>query len=282
MKVIVLAASLAIAATVSAQAADLTVKAPAPAPIAAPLWSGFYAGVNVGGSWQSGSIGFSDPYAVPGNSFAVCSAPAGVPLPTAPFSCGKDSSIIFGGQFGYNWQFGPWVYGLEGDGAWQHLINRSYTRYGANPLIPGNTGAPFGTVATDTAYLQGKIGALGTIRGRFGYAFDNFMLYGTGGVAIGGVDHQVLEILAPGDVCGGCAGATDNKTKVGWTAGAGLDWMFANRWSVGVEYLYVDLGKDTLNVLPIPASVFQNVSSATFNNTEHLVRMKLNYHFGAW
>jgi opacity protein-like surface antigen len=73
---------------------------------------------------------------------------------------------------------------------------------------------------------------------------------------------------------------TNNKTKVGWTAGRGMDWMFLNRWSVGAEYLYVDLGKTTVSVFPIGGSAFQNVSTSTFDNTEHVVRKKLNYHFG--
>jgi outer membrane immunogenic protein len=39
------------------------------------------------------------------------------------------------------------------------------------------------------------------------------------------------------------AGASGfSGTRAGWTAGAGIEWMFAPRWIVRAEYLHYDLG----------------------------------------
>lgn len=278
MRKFLIAAALAIT-TGSAFAADMApyVKAP---PIAVPTWAGGYIGINLGGAWGEGSPSFSNPFTSPGSIFAVCGSPAGV-APAAPIGgpstdCGRGSSFIGGAQAGYNWQTGAWVYGVEVDGAWQRLINRSFTRFGSNPT----GGAPMGSVATDTAYVRSEMDGLGTFRGRIGYAPSNWMVYVTGGLAVGGVNNSVTEILAPGNACfaGGCRVATDDSIRAGWTVGAGAEWMFAPKWSVGAEYLYVDLGKSTITAGPI-GGFFTNTSVSTFENTEHVVRAKVNYHF---
>lgn len=266
----------------SALAADIAarpyVKAP---PVAAvPTWAGWYVGLNLGGAWGEGSPGFSNPFTGPGGVFAVCGAPAGValPAPTGDLSadCGRGSSFIGGGQIGYNWQAGTWVFGLEADGAWQSLVNRSYTRFGSNGS------SAMGGVATDTAYLRSKIDSLGTFRGRVGYAPSNWLLYVTGGLAVGGVDNSVTEVLAPGNTCtspANCRAGSDDTVRVGWTVGAGAEWLVVPNWSIGVEYLYVDLGRTSITQAPT-GGFFSNTSVSTFDNTEHVVRAKLNYHFG--
>jgi outer membrane immunogenic protein len=115
----------------------------------------------------------------------------------------------FGGAtVGYNWQFGTIVAGIEADGAFADVSNSA--------TLAGVTG----TV---------KIDALATVRGRIGVAFDQILLYGTGGLA-----------LADTKVSATALGVTlsDNKTEAGWTVGAGAEWMFMPRWSLTAEYLY--------------------------------------------
>ena len=62
--------------------------------------------------------------------------------------------------------------------------------------------------------------------------------------------------------------------------------MFARNWSVGAEYLYVDLGTTTLTLAPVAGGVigvtnfFFNSSTASFDDRQHVARVKLNYHFG--
>src|SRR5260370_25471973 len=146
----------------AASAADMAVKA-RPAPIPVPevySWAGFYLGVNLGGSWSDNSRTYPMPFTTPGNVFANCGTPAGGVAPVLvgpnPFDlstdCSRPSSFIGGGQIGYNWQAGTWVFGLEADGAWQSLIQHSFTRFGSNPAA----GAPMGSVAGDTAFIPSE------------------------------------------------------------------------------------------------------------------------------
>jgi outer membrane immunogenic protein len=96
---------------------------------------------------------------------------------------------------------------------------------------------------------------LGTVRGRLGYAFDRFLPYVTGGLAVGGVKTSV-------------AGFGDSSdTKAGWTVGGGIEAAIAGPWTAKVEYLYVDLGSSD-TVLG---------SSADFRT--NIVRAGLNYRF---
>ena len=124
----------------------------------------------------------------------------------------SDSSAIkggfAGGTLGYNWQSGMFVAGIEADGAWADIRNTA--------SLPGIT-------------ATAKIDALATVRGRVGAAFDQILLYGTGGVAF--ADTKV-SVTALGTTL------SDSKTQTGWTAGAGVEWMFIPRWSLKAEYLY--------------------------------------------
>jgi outer membrane immunogenic protein len=67
----------------------------------------------------------------------------------------------------------------------------------------------------------------GTVRGRIGYAVDRFMIYGTGGVAVGGLHSDT---------------ASESATKVGWTAGAGVEMALTDKVTGRVEYRHTDLG----------------------------------------
>jgi outer membrane immunogenic protein len=170
----VLATSFAVAG--SAIAADLR---PAPyAPIAQSglyNWSGAYAGLNVGYEWGSVSNSAVNP-----------------------------SGLAGGGQIGYNWQNGQFVFGAETD--------LQFT--GAD-----DTFAPF----------KFSNPWFGTLRGRAGVAFNNVLLYATLGLAYGDLRAQ-------------SAGLDETRTEVGWTGGVGAEYGFAPNWSARVEYLYLDLG----------------------------------------
>ncbi|HZR72792.1 outer membrane protein [Bradyrhizobium sp.] len=208
----------------SAYAADL------PAPPAVPYtkapaivspatnWSGFYIGAMGGyGSENSG-----DQFAIKGG--------------------------FGGGTVGYNWQFGQFVVGLEGDGAFAD-INNSVTQV-------------FPVVGAVTA--SAKVDALATIRGRFGVAFDQVLLYGTAGLA-----------LADTKLSASALGLTvsDSQTLTGWTAGAGIEWMFLPHWSVKGEYLYRSFGSQTFFASTVPGGI----STGTLNINSGQVG--INYHF---
>ena len=183
------AAVLALVGAVgTANAADLPrqvyTKAP---PMMAPYynWTGFYVGINGGGGWGTANWNSTGDFDVSGG--------------------------VVGGTVGYNWQFGTWVLGLEGDIDWADINGTTAT---------GCIGGSCGT----------KNDWLGTARGRVGYAFDRIMPYVTGGAAFGDV-----EATHPG--------ATGmSSTQVGWTVGAGVEFAVVNNVTAKVEYLHYDLG----------------------------------------
>ncbi|WP_298254223.1 outer membrane protein [Bradyrhizobium sp.] len=153
-----------------------------------------------------------------------------------------------GGTIGYNWQFGQFVAGVEADGAWAD-INNSVTQ-----VFPG--------VGAITA--SAKVDALATVRGRFGVAFDQVLLYGTAGLALA---DTKLGASAPG------VALSDSQTMTGWTAGAGIEWMFMPRWSVKAEYLYRSFGSQTFFASQIPGGI----ATGTLNINSGEVG--INYHF---
>ena len=294
MKKLLLGAVGLVVMASTASAADLAARPytkAAPMPVAEVWnWTGFYIGINVGGAWGDNGRGYST--GLPGLVSANCGSPAGVaplviPAGPNPFdisaNCGRPDSFIGGAQIGYNWQMSTWVFGLEADGAWQRLIERSFTRFATTPTV----GSPMGTIAGDTAYFKSETSGLGTFRGRLGYAPGPWMIYATGGLAVANVKHTFTEVLAPGNVCvtpGGttCRTNSNDDTRFGWTVGAGFEWMFTRSWSVGAEYLYVDLGRTNLALAPIAGvGSFPNTSTASFDDRQHVARVKLNYHFNS-
>jgi outer membrane immunogenic protein len=205
----------------------LTVSASATPP--APLWTGFYLGVNAGGVWSHASTNIND------NAGNVSASTANA------------SSATFGGQAGYNWQAQSWVYGLEVDWNW---LNSS----GTSPTA-GFPGFNFSS----------KLSSLATGRGRVGYAMGmagDWLPYVTAGVALGQVTNSVPDLFF---------GYQESKIKVGWTAGAGIEHMFAQHWTAKVEALYVDLGSSTV----------QGFGGAgytgRFSNTAFIARAGVNY-----
>jgi outer membrane immunogenic protein len=286
-------AALAIAGTsLTASAADLgrpIMKAP---PVAIPpafSWTGWYIGVHAGASWTDNDVDYlvNDPaggVAFTGRSFAFCGGAAPVIVANIFDINGgcndSNASFLGGGQIGYNWQTGAWVFGIEADGSWRDLTNDLFGVFGTN-LSPG---LPFGSVAGDTVFMRSEQGALGTVRARIGWAPGQWLLYATGGLAVGEVKHTVVEVLSPGTTCISavvttCRGLSVSDTKVGWTAGAGVEWALGSNWSVGAEYLFVDLGTTDVAFVPTLGTSFFNSSVTSFDDTSHIVRAKLNYRF---
>lgn len=92
-----------------------------------------------------------------------------------------------------------------------------------------------------------RINWFGTFRGRIGFTpFCRLMIYGTGGLAYGDVDYSATLMFTP------TFGypASVEETRVGWTAGGGLEYAITHHWSVKVEYLYYDLGDKSATGFP--------------------------------
>jgi outer membrane immunogenic protein len=238
----------------SAFAADLPPRGYNKAPaVAAPVtnWSGLYVGGNVGYGWGNADTAFS----------FLSLGVDNTALDT------KSKGVIGGAQIGYNWQIGAIVAGLEAD-IQGSGIEGSAER---SPLFDTDAGAfvPGSFLSTEQ-----KLSWFGTVRGRLGATVTpDLLLYATGGLAYGHVDASAntffrSDFQYPASV---------SKTKAGWTAGAGAEWMFARNWSAKVEYLYLDLG----NVSAIGRSALtpDAVATYTWNTRENIVRAGVNYHF---
>jgi outer membrane immunogenic protein len=257
----------------SALAADLpSTKAPPyfPPPPPPPMWTGFYVGLNAGGTWSdNNSVNTVSSPTFPGFPFVPLAGLASASVPT-----GQSGGFIGGGQIGYNWQFSNnFVAGLEAD-----IQGVAHSGNAGAASTFGIVGAvPVATTLSSTKTLD----YLGTVRGRLGYLVTPTLLaYGTGGLAYGGVTSNTLIQqfgLTNGFVGLGAGNFSD--TRVGWTAGGGVEWMFWPNWSAKAEYLYYDLGSVTyagsLNVGPIGYAI--PLSTARFNG--HIVRAGVNYHF---
>jgi outer membrane immunogenic protein len=279
-----------------AMAADLAPVYKAPASVC--NWCGFYFGLNAGGTWSdSNSVKLTSAAAQdfdPGpDSYAAASA-AGVAR-TVPGEGG--ARFIGGGQIGYNWQLSSaWLGGFEtdlqgvvGNGSGNGTLNTS-----VGPLdFFGNPDNVTTSIRTTK-----QLDYFGTLRGRFGYLFGpTFLAYGTGGLAYGGVKASTSIgqtnndcVFSPGDCLQATTSAAGaiSQMRIGWTAGAGAEWLFAARWSAKVEYLYYDLGSVTFANAPLVTgigtftgaggpAIVNSTSTADFRG--NIVRVGVNYHW---
>lgn len=236
-----------------AWAADLDVR-PLEPMIPAPLytWSGLYFGANAGLGWEH----TSDTSSLSGGGGTVLFSDT---------QTSNANGLVGGGQIGINYQNGYWVEGLEGD--FQGATQRATHAFTCGAGICA--GSPV------AASLNQEINWFGTARARVGFApLDRMLLYATGGVAYGHVDS--MSTLA------GAGRATE--IHAGWTAGAGIEALVAQNWTVRVEYLYIDLGRvsDTLTstVTSIGGPALNAATSSRV--TDNLVRVGVNYKFDWW
>jgi outer membrane immunogenic protein len=234
--------------------------APFAAPIAAYNWAGWYVGGNIGYGWgvnSDPSASATDP-----GVFGFLNAGAGYfdggrnPTPNVQLK-----GVIGGAQVGYNWMFSPnWVAGVVTD-----FQASGMKASGVNPAP-----APALIAATQSNSVQTDW--FGTVRGKLGWAQNNFLFYGTGGLAYGQVKTSGQFINAAGTFVG-----SNSATKAGWAVGGGVDYGFASHWSIGAEYLYMNLGRtsytETSAAFP---TVFVTISNRAAAN---IVRATLNYKF---
>jgi outer membrane immunogenic protein len=279
-----------------AVAADLAHTYKAPPPVCA--WCGLYFGLNVGGTWSnSNSVNVNSAVAQDFDPDADSIAAASAAGATGKIPGEGGARFLGGGQIGYNWQISSaWLGGIEtdlqgvvGNGSGNGTLNTS-----VGPIdFFGNP-----DTVTTTIRTTKQLDYFGTLRGRFGYLFGpTFLAYGTGGLAYGGVKASTSIgqtnndcVFSLGDCAQPNASATGaiSQTRIGWTAGAGLEWLFATRWSAKVEYLYYDLGSVTFANTPLVTgigtftgaggpAIVNSTSTADFRG--NIVRVGVNYHW---
>jgi outer membrane immunogenic protein len=251
----------------AALAADLpNTKAPPvytpPPPPAAYNWTGFYVGVNGGYSFGESNGAHVSGYSDPGGAFGLGPALAAGAVPLTSY---RSSGFLGGGQVGYNWQIAPtWVIGAETDFTGGHVS-------GSETVVA----MPTGFVENVTTVTQ-KLDWLGTTRARLGYALNNLLFYGTGGVAYGQIENY-LNLTLPAPPPTSLFGS-DSYTRVGWAAGAGIEYGLGP-WRLRAEYLHYDLGPHTITTTGIVNFASPTSLSVTQRDAGDLVRGGVSYGF---
>ncbi len=223
---LVATASLAAMVCGSAYAADLPNRKSAEAPYLQPVpvftWAGLYAGLNAGVAFNNGGGG-------------------------------SRTGFTGGGQIGYNFQSGSFVYGLETD-----IQYRDGRRNG------------FGSSSN----------YFGTVRARVGYAIDRTLIYATGGFAYGGGAGSQTVVVNNGGGNNFYTGGS-SSTRSGYTLGGGVEYALTPNWTIKGEYLYVDLGRNNRNLTPTGPVFVGNPAFVASNTSDRfsVIRAGLNYKF---
>jgi len=241
-------------------------------------WSGFYLGGFAGGAWSASDATTTVPCPPFGGWICNAGAPLNGPVVAAAGTGSLNGSgFNGGGTFGYNWQFGGAVAGIETDfGAFGlHGSRTTVSRYVQAVNAPGGVkvGDAFSIGSTvDSNWLY-------TLRGRLGVLINPSLLaYATGGLAVANAKMS----LAFADPYTGAAAST-SATKTGFALGGGAEWKVNSQWSVKVEYLYVDLGSLSATAT-LPSTIvgiggYSQSISTRVDLTAHIARAGINFKF---
>lgn len=225
--------------------ADLAAKpyTKAPATMIAAIydWSGFYIGLNAGGGSAHNCWTNTSSFGTP-------------TIPNAAEGCHDATGGLVGGQIGYRWQTGTWVFGLEAQGDWAGFKGSN-----VSAVLPGITN-------------QSKTNALGLFTGQVGYSWNNVLWYVKGGGAVANSKYNGIATAT--------GGALDQASETRWggAIGTGIEVGFAPNWSVAAEYdhLFMDSRALTFSAVPTGATtrtdnVGKDVDMAT---------VRVNYRWG--
>ncbi|WP_336491050.1 outer membrane protein [Methylobacterium nigriterrae] len=294
IKTLLLASVASLALVGAAAAADLPPPAPPPIPIF--TWTGFYVGVNAGGAFSvqnnrnvaAAAFAPVGTFAAAGPAFAATSGTFLVP---AGFGSRNNNTSAFagGGQIGYNFQSGAFVWGFETDiqGLTSNNNRRGLVGVAAAPFFTRATGPglPPGAILLPRGVL-GNLDWYGTFRGRLGYAINRSLLYVTGGLAYG------QGSLSSNFCSNGLLNCDSGNIRTGYAVGGGFEYAVTNNWTARVEGMYMNLSNNRRNntgvglgVVAYDAptnSVLLLGNGNRNNNGFGVVRAAFNYKFGTY
>ena len=290
-KIFLSATAIVTVISASAFAADLPSIKAAPAVAPVPMWTGFYAGINLGGNAGTNSGGYSENIGsspvpmhtkhtgaeYPANQTLSL---AGVGLAQSGQFSMSQSGVVGGGQIGYNYQLSPkFVVGFETDFQGTSTSGNSYISSAggtasdyAVSLANRYTGAG-SAGALGGQYIQSQVNWFGTARARLGYLVTpNMLLFATGGLTYGSVSGKVSSITINNvnmsdDASNALApsyfnynqlyfgGGQHSQLNVGWNSGLGVEWMFMDNWSLKGEAIYWNMGNMNVSTYSLASSV---------------------------
>jgi outer membrane immunogenic protein len=229
-------------------------------PYAIPLftWTGFYAGINGGYGWGTGDF-----------NLVQCGCMNGgpdrgmTPMYGKRIASTSPDGGFFGGQIGYNYQFGSFVLGLEGTLDWSGIKGGDAWTMNGDPH----------TMSTDLRWFA-------TVGPRLGYALDRALFYVTGGAAWGDFKYNhthdrvgMNQLMMNGPTMMSMSGSS---TRAGWMIGAGVEYAFTNHITAKLEYNYIDFGSH--NQMFTQAGT-PNFMIASVKDRVNLMKVGLNYKF---
>lgn len=254
-RAVVACAVVAAAPALGADVARLTLPPAVERPLPPPNWnwSGFYVGANLGYAFENAS---APTFAGPSPLIPPLN---GLTLEGRRYEA---QGPVGGFHLGYNLQFaGHWVAGIETD-----LMLTGLRR---SEKVDQAMGTPI------SGEFRRSLDYLGTVRGRFGYvAAERFLIYGTAGLAYG---HAAFSATAS-DGTGQRVSVDRAETRIGYTVGAGVEFLWTRHVSVRAEYLFYDLGK----VRATAADLVQGAGTANSGEIRsfgNLVRAGISYRF---
>ncbi len=218
-----------------ASAADLRARPAPPPPYVAPIydWSGFYIGGNGGWGQSRNCVDFG----------------------IFPDGWRERDGGLFGGQLGYRWQAGTWVFGLEGQGDWADLSGTRVSFF--RPEFSTRT----------------KTDGIGLFTGQIGWAWNTALFYVKGGAAVTSNRFSMLSTLTGNEL------VSASSTRWGGAVGVGWEWGFAPNWSAGIEYDHLFMG-DANNSFSVANPALAAVLNSRITQDVDMVTVRVNYRFG--
>jgi outer membrane immunogenic protein len=268
------AAALSFAVAQGASAADLPLPSKGPMDIPPPVfsWTGFYVGANVGAGFGTteSTLNIGPP-----NAIINALAGPGVPPITVnvPIASQSSNGFLGGGQLGYNWQMGTFVFGVEGDFDGASL-------QGTAPCV-----IVFACTVKHNweADITGRVGVV---------TMDRALIYLKGGVAWEQASYSFGNSITVGGAGGGTASlnASNSATRTGGLLGMGVEYKFLNHWSTKLEYNFIDFGNQSVNFpiavavtgVAIPPAINAALAGgvpATIRDYQHVIKAGVNYEF---
>jgi outer membrane immunogenic protein len=208
---------------------------------AADLWTGFYAGAQLG--YQGVIV---DP--------TLCAVD---PLGTdCSFGNGLDDVELGGVEagilLGYNYQMDNVVLGVEAD-----------LNLGLAETSESESNIDFDVLAGGAVSIRARLGML---------ANERTLIYATGGVSATGEEIEITncEVFSASAQCG-----YDSTGHAGWQVGAGVEYFATDRVSVKAEYLYGWYDNEKLTLVRDGEERLESDNELQTNT----LRMGVSYHF---